>query len=145
MGRRVSIIILIAVLLLLIGCSNSDTRLRPGIEVSSITSSIGAVGENTKNFDIQSFKYTIALINNDVVDIKIISVEPELSEEFAKRAEDRSTAIQVDKVISSGSSIDVSGEIIFDAKGMSKEQIIDMEPFVIDIKIVEERIINKSF
>jgi hypothetical protein len=116
-----------------------------GIEINSITSSIGAVGENTNGFETQSFKYTMTLTNNDASDITIVKVVPILSQEFQERVSDRDTIIQVNKTVIQGSSLDVSGEIIFDAKGLTKEQIISMEPFIREVKIVEERIINKSF
>jgi hypothetical protein len=116
-----------------------------GIDINSITSSIGAVGENINDIETQSFKYTMTLTNNDIADITIVSVEPVLSEEFIERASNGDRIIQVNKLIPHGSSLDVSGEIVFDAKGLTKEQIVAMEPFVKDIKIVEERIINKSF
>jgi len=53
--------------------------------------------------------------------------------------------IHVNKTISQGSSLDVTGEIIFDAKGLAKEQIVGLEQFIKEVKIIEERTINKSF
>lgn len=145
MFKKISIILLILVLLLLAGCSDNNTLNTMGIEINTITSSIGAVGGNINDFETQSFKYTMILTNNDASDIKIVSVEPVLSEEFFKRASDEDRIIQVNKSIPHGSSIDVSGEIVFDAKGLTKDQIVSMKPFIKEVKIIEERIINKSF
>jgi len=145
MNRKVSIMLLIVVFLLFSGCSSNNTVTTMGIDINSITSSIGAVGGNTNDFETQSFKYTITLTNNDAADITIVSVEPVLSEEFIERALNEDRIIQVNELIPHGSSIDVTGEIVFDAKGMTKEKIISMEPFVKEIKIVEERTISKSF
>lgn len=145
MFKKISIILLLFVLLPLAGCSGNNTLNTMSIEINTITSSLGAVGANTNDFETQSFKYTMTLTNNDASDIKIVSVEPVLSQEFQERVSDRDTVIQVNKTVTQGSSLDVSGEIIFDAKGLTKEQIISMEPFIKEIRIIEERIINKSF
>ena len=145
MFRKVNIMLLVSTLLLFVGCSRSNTLNIVGIDISGINSSIGAVGENTNDFETQSFKYTITLTNNEATDIKIVSVKPMLSEEFIERVSNNDTIIQVNKTIPQGSSIDITGEIIFDAKGLTKEQIVSMEPFVKEVRITEERIINKSF
>lgn len=145
MFKKVGIILIILILLLLAGCSSNNTSNTMGIEINTITSSIGAVGENINDFDTQRFRYTITLTNNDVSDIKIVSIEPVLSEEFIERALDEDRIVHVNEQISHGNSIDVSGEIIFDAKGLAKEQIVSMKPFVKKVRIIEERIINKSF
>ena len=145
MFRKVSIMLLVSTLLLFVGCSRNNTLNIVGIDISGINSSIGAVGENTNDFETQSFKYTITLTNNEATDIQIVSVKPMLSEEFIERVSNNDTIIQVNKTIPQGSSIDITGEIIFDAKGLTKEQIVSMEPFVKEVRITEERIINKSF
>lgn len=145
MLKKVSILILIAILLLFAACSKDSTVSKPGIEINAISTSIGAVGTNTNDIEIQSFKFTITMTSNEAADISIVSVKPVLSEKFLERASNGDVAIQVNKVITKGSSLNVSGEIIFDAKGLTKEQIISMEPFVKEVKIIEERIINKSF
>jgi len=145
MTGKAGIIILTAILLLSVGCSRSDDPNKVGIIINNISSSIGAVRENTNNHDTQSFKYTLTLTNNDAADIIIISIEPVLSEEFLKRVTAGDITIKVNSTIPQGDNLDVSGEIIFDAKGLTKEQIINMEPFVKEVRIVEERVIDKSF
>jgi len=145
MFKKIGIMFLIPILLLFVGCSSNNTLDTMGIRINSITSSIGAVGGNTNDFETQSYKYTMTLTNNDTSDIKIVSVEPVLSQEFQERVSDRDTVIQVNKTVTQGSSLDVSGEIIFDAKGLTKEKIISMEPFVKEVRIIEERVINKAF
>ena len=145
MFKKVSIITLIFVLLIFAACSKDIAMNKPGVEINSITSSIGAVGENINDFETQSFKYTITLTNNEAADIRIVSVKPVLSEGFIERVSDEDTIVQVNKLIPQGSSLDVTGEIIFDATGLTKEQIVSLEPFIKEIKVIEERTINKSF
>jgi len=139
------LMILITILLLFAGCSRNDALNKQGIDIAGSTSSIGAVGENTNDFDTQSYKYAFTLTNNEAADITIVSAEPVLSEKFLERVSDGDTTIQVNRVVSQGESIEVTGEIIFDATGLTKEQIVSMEPFIKEVRIVEERTINKSF
>ncbi|MDF3002138.1 MAG: hypothetical protein K0Q48_2257 [Bacillota bacterium] len=96
-------------------------------------------------FESQSFSYTITLRNNDTADITIVSVNPVLSEKFLERVNNKDTTIKVDKIIPGGSSLEVTGEIIFDAKGLTKEEIINLQPFVKEVSVLEERTIRKSF
>lgn len=148
MNKKVIILLMISMILLLTSCSmgtGSNTSVRQGIEINDISSSIGAVGEDTKEFETQSFKYTLTLTNNEPEDMKIISVNPELSDKFLERVKNKDTEIKVNKIISKEGSLEVSGEIIFDAKGLTKEQILSLEPFIKNIKITEERTINKEF
>lgn len=145
MVRKLSIMVLMSILLLFTACSANKPLNKVGIDITGITSSIGAVGKNTNDFETQSFKYTIALTNNEAAEITIVSVNPILSEKFLQRVSNKDTIIQVNKTISQGSSLEVTGEIIFDAKGLTKEQIVSLEPFIKEVKIVEERTINKSF
>ncbi len=145
MYKKASIMILISILLVLVGCSSNNILDKAGIDITGTTSSIGAVGKNTKDFETQSFKYTVTLTNNEAADINIVSVKPILSEKFLERATNKDTVIQVNRTISQGSSLDVTGEIIFDVKGLTKEQIVSLEPFIKEVKVIEERTINKSF
>lgn len=145
MYKKASIMILISIVLLFMGCSRNDSINKVGIDINGITSSIGAVGENTNDFETQSFKFTITLTNNEAADIMIVSVRPILSEKFFERASNKDTVMQISRSISQGGSLDVTGEIIFDAKGLTKEQIVSLEPFIEEVKIIEERTINKSF
>lgn len=64
---------------------------------------------------------------------------------FRERALGGTEPVQVNGVIPAGGNLEVSGEITFDAKGLSKEQIIDMEPFVAEVEITEGRTIKKPF
>lgn len=148
MAKKFRILVFMSLLLLLPACTANSTPNTPsklGLEINSINSSIGAIGENTKDIETQSFKYTVTLTNNEPTDITIVSVNPVLSEKFLERVSNKDTVVKVNKTISKGGSLNVTGEIIFDAKGLTKEQIVSLQPFVKDVKILEERVINKSF
>lgn len=145
MHKKVSILVFAVILLLFTACSKESAESRPDIEISSISTSIGAVGNGSGNIETQSYKFNITMINNEAEDINIVSVKPVLSDKFLERVLNGDEPIQVDKVILKGGSLEVSGEIIFDAKGLTKEQIINLEPFIKEVRITEERTINRSF
>lgn len=50
----------------------------------------------------------------------------------------------IDKEIASKQNIEVKGEIVFDSKGLSKEEVVKLEPFITGIKVISE-IVHKSF
>jgi hypothetical protein len=143
--RKICLTILLCIALIISGCSTKKSLEEEGISISAISSSIGAVGQNTNDFENQSFKYTITLTNNEEANITVVSITPMLSENFASLVSDKNVTVDINKTISKDSSIDVSGEIIFNTKGLSKEQIISLEPFVKEVKITEERTIPNSF
>jgi hypothetical protein len=146
MNNKIYISILLSALILLSGCStNKPADKVSSIEITNIVTSIGAVGNNINDSDTQSFKFTITLVNNEPTDITIVSVTPILSEIFLERAADKNKIMPVNRIVSPGGSIDVTGEVIFDAKGMTKDQIVNLQPFIKEVKIADERIIQKSF
>lgn len=144
MFKKVCILLMTAVLFLT-ACSTDSTMDKSGISINNIVTSIGAVGNNTDDYETQSFKFTITLTNNEAADIGIVSVEPVLSEKVLERVSGGDAKIQVESIIPKGGSLNVSGEIIFNAKGLTKEQIISLEPFVNEVRIIEERTIERSF
>lgn len=145
MFKKILILMLAVMILLNTACSGNAGERRPGIEITGITSSIGAVGNNTANMEEQSFSYIVTLKNNEPQELSILSIEPVLSAGFRERALGGTAPVQVNGVIPAGGSMEVSGEITFDAKGLSKEQIIDMEPFVVEVEITEGRTVKKPF
>ncbi len=140
--RKISFIILISILLLAVGCSKNEPIGDKEISMLTTSTSIGAVGENTDDFENQSFKYNITLTNNGNDDINIISITPILSAGFASLVSDENVTLDVNRTILKEGNVDISGEIIFKAKGLSKEAIVDLQPFIEKVKITEERIIK---
>lgn len=151
--KKIGIVVFVIVILLLNSCSligkhvsNDSNDSNSGIYISSIISSIGAVGNNnTNDHNTQSFKYTVTMTNGGTTDAKIVSVELVLSESFSERVQNKETIIYINGTVSRGGHTSFSGEFIFDAAGLTKEQIENLKPFIKEVKVLEERIINKSF
>ncbi|NYT19991.1 MAG: hypothetical protein GKC08_06865 [Methanosarcinales archaeon] len=82
-----------------------------------------------------SFLYEFELYNSGNEGVHITSVEPVLSENFLKIALTDENMVIVNKTIDSRSSILVSDQIEFNATGISKTEILKLEPFINGIRI----------
>ncbi|MDD4495005.1 MAG: hypothetical protein PHV32_11800 [Eubacteriales bacterium] len=137
------VILLLSILLTIIAftaCSSDESDREPGLAIYSLHSSIGSVGD-TDDINTQAFTYTLTITNNDIVEINLLEVKPVLCSPFAEIVLNDDLSVQVKKVIPAGESISVEGLIIFDATGLSKEEILDMEPFIKEVKLIEGRTI----
>ncbi|MGM9988325.1 MAG: hypothetical protein ACI35O_14005 [Bacillaceae bacterium] len=140
--KKSYLILCIFAIFILSSCSKEEPIAESGISISQKQTSIGPVEENMNDMDKQSFKYKLTLTNHEENDLKIISLEPILSEEFKKTVLSDELTLTINKTISKNTSLEVSGEIIFNSKGLNKEQLSDMQTFIKEIKINEERIIK---
>lgn len=133
---------IISVLLLLVGCkindsSNGSGKSQNGLQVTDMSTSLGAVGDS---LDKTKFSYTVQIYNKENEDIYITWVEPILGEGVKDRLISSDLKVDVEKTVSANENIEIKGEIIFDTKGMTKQQITELEPFIIGIKVSSEKI-----
>ena len=70
---------------------------------------------------------------------------PILSEKFLSLVIDKDVTLEVNKIIEKSGILNLSGEIVFNTKGLEKQDILNLQPFVKEVKITEERIIQKTF
>ncbi|AZR73462.1 hypothetical protein BBF96_08745 [Anoxybacter fermentans] len=49
---------------------------------------------------------------------------------------------KVEKKILASESLEIKGEFIFDTKGLSKKEILELKLFITDIKVISEKMIN---
>ena len=146
-GRYGQVILLLTVLLTMVvftACSPDESDREPGLAINFVTSSLGTAGD-TDDTNTQAFTYNLTITNNDVVEINLLEVKPVLHSPFAELVLQDDISVQVKKAIPAGGSIQVEGTIIFDATGLSKDEILNMEPFIKEVKLIEERTIVKSF
>lgn len=107
------------------------------ISVDGYSSTVGA--ESETNNDIQIVTYWLDITNHDNVEKVLKSVEPELNEIFAKKIIGKIDSIELNKPLKPSESTKVEIKIQFNAKGMSKEQIMVLEPYIKNLKIVTEK------
>lgn len=128
-----------------VGCSRagnvSDVQ-RPTLEVSHMSSGIGAIEDKGGNHDAQRFTYSIAVANNDSEEVYIKEIDIILPAEFAQRLITKQQIITVNKAIPPKSSIDVESSLDFDATGLSKEDIVKLNPHISSVKVISEKIIS---
>ena len=137
------IMVFLLVVLTISGCGEkSKNVVSHDLEIESYYTSIGSLQVEGNNDSRQRFEYTINIVNNDLSNRKIISVEPLLSDNFKDYVVEQKLVVEVNKVIASGEMIEVTGMIIFNADKLTKEDILDIKPFVNNMKIIEEKVIE---
>jgi hypothetical protein len=139
MKRSLIILTLFAALLLFSSCAPPDSDMAQSeINITGMVSSIGAASDTPAD---QRFSCTITLQNNGLTDVTIRYIEPVLLGPFIDKARGNDFKIMVNKTIAPEACIEVSGEILFDALGMTKEQIVAMEPFFNEIIINTDKVL----
>ncbi len=125
------------------GCLVCQTNEPQGFIVYSMTSSLGGVNEN--NFDFTKYSYSIELTNENLINTKIISVEPILKDSIRDMVLDDNLAVDVNKIVSPGDTITIEGALIIDTKGLSKDEILNLEPFIAGIKVNSKTTIDFNY
>jgi hypothetical protein len=138
--------ILLAILsLITYGCAgtaNVQDMQRTGLEISTMSTGIGAVDANNNSHDIQRFSYSIALANNDKDTVLIKEVTLVLPKEFEETLITKQLTVSVNKEILPKSSIEIKGSLDFKANGLSKDDIIKLHPTISSVKVTNERTIG---
>lgn len=148
MVKKSIIIIAISILcifILLTGCNNTKTQVQPkgGLKISSWSSGLGGVNET--DLDKTKFSYSINLTNENETNIFIKSIQPSLNEKIINKILSEDNTVIVNKDIKSNETIEINGEIIVDTKGLAKSDIVNLEPFITDIKVsIEETLSLKQ-
>jgi hypothetical protein len=141
---RKTFTLLVLILLIISGCSNSKTEVvkNKGLEISNMQSGIGAI-DGTDTFDKQKFSYDITISNVDKQEVKRDSIGIVLTDWIKqKQIENKITELAFDT-----ESIIIKGYVIFDTKGLNKEEIVSHQPFIDGVNIVTdagEKILIKS-
>lgn len=140
-----SMVIFVLIALSLIACTRqSGDQIEGGLQIYSSNSSIGALSTDKDNASLESYKYTIVLTNEDKHDIHVLTIEPILNESFEKHIIDQSIVLEVDTNIPPGEDLEVSGEVIFEKEGRTKNEIIEIEHIIESYKVIEETIIDRT-
>lgn len=107
-----------------------------GLRLTSITTAIGAVDNET---DRQSLSYRAYLFNGLEDEVYVDWVEPLLHEELSKRLLTKDSRVVVSMQLAPGVSIEITGSVIFSSEGLSKEEIAKWEPLFTGIKVLYHR------
>lgn len=144
MLKKFCLLVSLCVFLVVSGC------LKKGIIISGVSATFGgadisdASGTTIISGIPSGLKYTMTLTNIEYYDLTVVSSTPVLSDSFANKVFNKNITVDVNKTISKGESIDVSGEIIFNEEELKKEEINHLIPMVKEFKIVEERTLGEK-
>jgi len=139
------LVLAIILSLIIVGCSrtgNVENTQSTGLDISSMVTGIGAIDTNDNSHDIQRFSYTINLTNNDKDTAFIKDVTLVLPKEFEQTLITKQLTVDVNKDISTNSTVEIKGSLDFNAKGLSKDDILKLNPKILSIKVTNERTIS---
>jgi hypothetical protein len=123
------------------GCgTKTQIQTKGGLKISGWSSGLGSV--NGTDLDKSKFSYSINLTNENESIIFIKSVQPSVDGKIINKIINKDIIVTVNKDIKPNETIQVSGEIIFDTKGLTKSDIVKLEPFITDIKVLTEETIS---
>ena len=136
--------LLVLIVLSIVGYSYLKTEdvTNKGLQISNMQLGIGSVG-NTDTFDQQKLRYDITISNAEKTELKKDSVEIVLSDWIKRQQQEN----KITEITFDNESVIIKGYVIFDTKGLSKEQIISHEPFLDGVNVVTdagEKIFIKS-
>jgi hypothetical protein len=145
MSKKLIIAMIITVLcisLFFIGCNSTkvQNQTKGGLKINNWSSGIGSVNEN--DLDKSVFSYSINLINENEKTVFIKSIQPIVNEKIINKILSEKTIVTLNKDIKSNETIEITGKIIVDTKGLAKSDIIKFEPFITDIKISTDEIVS---
>jgi hypothetical protein len=137
MFRKSIITIIISILFIFIfftGC-NTKTQIQTkgGLKINGWSSGLGGV--NVTDLDKTKFSYSIYLTNENENIIFIKSIQPSVNEKIKNKIISKDIVVNVNKDIKPNETIQINGEIIVDTKGLTKSDIVKLEPFIKDIKV----------
>jgi hypothetical protein len=141
-GLKIITILVLCTLIFLTGCNSTKTQLQTkgGLKINSWSSGLGGVNET--NLDKTKFSYSINLSNGNNTNIYVKSIEPLVNEKIKNIILSKDIAVTVNKDVKPGETIQINGEIIIDTKGLTKSDIMKLEPFITDVKISSEETIS---
>ena len=107
----------------------------------SIDSAISSIGGDPSNPAEQWLSYSFILKNNGPAAVTVRYAEPILLAPFASKVKGTDFRVTVNAALGAGDYTEIKGVLPFDAGGMTKEQILAMEPFFKDVDINTDRVL----
>lgn len=106
--------------------NSNSSQAEDGLKIVSATEVLGPI-DSANNTSIQSFTYDFVLYNEKNGEIHLDSVEPIFTKDILARVLTENHKIIGNKTISPNSTISVKGQVEFNASGLSKEQILNLD------------------
>jgi len=132
--------LVLAIFLLTIGCSSPSGDNKAGLQIYHMTIDLGAVDNSST--DKQRLVYSVTLTNENNKAIYVQWIEPVLGTKISEKVITEDLKVIVEKEIPANQYLEIDGEFILDTKGLSKKEIISLEPFITGIKVTLGKTIN---
>ncbi|MDK2822239.1 MAG: hypothetical protein PWQ67_47 [Clostridia bacterium] len=100
---------------------------------------LGAISND--NTDQHRLTYSINLTNEDDNEAYIQWIEPIFGKGITDKVVTEQLQVAVEKPITAKASLEIEGTVVLDTKGLSKKEIVALEPFIIGIKVGSEKVI----
>ncbi|ADI73650.1 hypothetical protein Metev_0749 [Methanohalobium evestigatum Z-7303] len=110
-----------------------DVETNDCLEVVESTTSLGALDENNTNIQIYSYNFT--LYNGNEHKLLIKTFKPEFSQNFSDIIVTKNTTQIINKSIEPEGFIQIKNDIRLNTTGLSKEELLELEPFIQRINI----------
>lgn len=133
------LIFLLVLAILFIGLkeNSNSSQAEDGLKIVAATEVLGSI-DSANNTSIQSFTYDFVLYNEENEEIHLDSVEPIFTKDILARVLTENHEIIGNKTISPNSTICVKGQVEFNASGLSKEQILNLD-YIYSINITSTK------
>jgi len=107
--------------------NSNSSQAEDRLKIVSSTVVLGPI-DSVNNTSIQAFNYDFVLYSEENEEIHLNSVEPIFTKDLLTRVITENHEIIGNKTISPNSTISVKGQVEFNASGLSKEQILNLDP-----------------
>jgi hypothetical protein len=107
--------------------NSNSSQAEDRLKIVSSTVVLGPI-DSVNNTSIQAFNYDFVLYSEENEEIHLDSVEPIFTKDLLTRVITENHEIIGNKTISPNSTISVKGQVEFNASGLSKEQILNLDP-----------------
>jgi len=139
-----TLILILAFSLVISGCTsveqqNKQRQDKTGLQIYSMSTGLGAL--NNDNTDQHRLTYAINLTNEDDKEVYIQWIEPILGNGIKDKVITEELRIAVEKPIAAKGNLEIEGVVVLDTQGLSKKEIVSLEPFITGIKIGSEKVI----
>ncbi|MFP3975700.1 MAG: hypothetical protein ACLFVK_05695 [Dehalococcoidia bacterium] len=112
--------------------SSSQSPQNSTIWIPDMSTALGSVdGEGNQ----QRFSYTLSLCNRGADQLYVSWIEPVLSAEVSPKVLTEELKVTIEQGIEPGDCTSAEGEFILNTEGMSRLEIMEMEPFMTRMKI----------
>lgn len=130
------LISLIALIIFFSGCAeiNDSSQVKNGLKIVECVYAFGGV-EGFNNTSIQAYSYTFTIYNEENEEVYIDSIEPLFTKNISERVLTEDHKIVVNETLKPNSSIQIQGQVEFNASGLSKEQIFGLEPYIYAVNV----------